>query len=331
MFRSFLLNGVVFIWAAAASFVLADPISFLQLQQEIPLPGGISRFDDQAFDPSTGTLYIAHMGDGQIIVFNTKTAKVDATLSGYPGVTGLLYVPELHHLYASVPRRHQVAVIDTVRLREISLISAGHFPDGMTYIPDLHQIYVSDELGGEETVIDVVQNKRIATITMGGEVGRTCYDAKSRRIFANVQTLNELDVIDPQTRKIVLHYSIQGGKHPHGLYLDTISRLAFIGCDGDSKMIVMDMDGFQEIGVSDVGKDPDLLAFDPSLGYLYVASESGVVSIFRVRDKKVEKLGDYPVGDKAHSVAVDPKTHFLYFPLRKVNKGPVLRILKPSI
>ncbi len=312
------------------STVFADPPSFLQLQQDIPLSGGTSRFDYQAFDPDTGTLYLAHMGAGQIIVFNTKSGKVDATLAGYPGVTGLLYVSELHRLYASVTQQHQVAVIDTQRLRELARIPAGHFPDAMAYVPDTHEIYVSDEMGGEEAVIDVVHNRRSVSLPLGGEVGNTRYDPDSHMVLVCGQTKNELIVLDPKTRKVANRYPIVGGKHPHGLCLDPNSRLAFLGCDGDEKLVVVDLTNFSETGVSGVGKDPDVLAFDPQLGYLYVASESGVVSIFRVRDRKVEKIGDFPVGTNAHSVELDPQTHFVYFPLRKVNKGPVLRIMKPA-
>jgi DNA-binding beta-propeller fold protein YncE len=270
------------------------------------------------------------MGAGQIIVYNTKTGKVEATLAGYPGVTGLLYVSELHYLYASVTRLHQVAVIDTQRLREVARIPAGHFPDGMAYVPDTHELYVSDEIGGEETVINVVKNIRVASLPVGGKAGNTCYDPNSHLVLVNGQTKNELIAINPQTRKIVNRYPLRVGKHPHGLYVDSNSHLAFIGCAGDAKLAVMDLNSFQETGVSDVGKDPDVLTFDPQLGYLYVASESGVVSLFQVRNRKVEKIGDFPVGRNAHTVAVDPQTHFVYFPLLKVNKGPVLRIMKPA-
>jgi DNA-binding beta-propeller fold protein YncE len=319
-----------FITFGALSLVLADPPSFLRLQSDIPLSGGTSRFDYQTFDPDTDTLYIAHMGAGQIVVYNTRLGKVEATLAGYPGVTGLLVVPELHRLYASVTRQHQVAFINIESLRETARVPAGNFPDGMAYVPETHQLYVSDEMGGEETVIDVEKVKRVASIKMDGEVGNTCYDPTSHMILVNVQSRDELVVIDPKTQKITNRYPIQGGKHPHGLCLDTNSHLAFIGCDGNQKLIVMDLNNFQEIGISDVKKDPDVIAFDPALGYLYVASESGEVSLFRVRDRKVEKFGDFPVGNNAHSVAVDTKTHFVYFPLRKVNKGPILRIMKPA-
>ena len=324
-------SGIFLIGLAALfSTALADPPTFLRLQEDIPLTGGVSRFDYQAFDPQNGTLYIAHMGAGQIIVFNTRQGKVITTLSGVPMVTGLLVLPEMHRLYASVTRQHQVVVFDTLSLKKVAKIPAGNFPDGMAYSPDTRQLFVSDELGGEVTVIDVEKNKRVASIKMGGQVGNVRYDPSHRMILANVQTKNELVVIDPQTRAITRRHPLREGKHPHGLYVESNSKLAFIGCDGDEKLVILDLNNYEEIGISKVGKDPDVIDFDSALGNLYVASESGEVSIFRVRNRKVEKYGDYPVGPKAHSVAVDPQNHFVYFPIEKVGKGPVLRVMKPS-
>lgn len=310
--------------------LFADPPSFLRTEEDVPLTGGVSRFDCQYLDPQSGFLYISHMGAGQIVVFNTRLGKVTATLPGFPGVTGLLVLPQFHRLYASVTRSHQVVVLDTLSQKTVARVPAGHFPDGMAYVPETHEIYVSDELGGEVTVIDVLKNKRTASIKLEGEVGNVRYDPVSGRVFANVQTKNELVAIDPATHKILIHYALQGGRHPHGLWVDSPSHLAFLACSGDGKLVVVDLSGFQETGIANVGKDPDVLAFDGNLGYLYVASESGVVSIFRVRDRKVEKIGDFPVGEKAHSVEVDPKTHLVYFPLSKAGGGPVLRIMKPA-
>jgi hypothetical protein len=41
------------------------------------------------------------------------------------------------------------------------------------------------------------------------------------------------------------------------------------------------------------------------------------------------KIADVMVGDNAHSVAVDPLTHRLFFPLRDVGGKAVMRILAP--
>jgi DNA-binding beta-propeller fold protein YncE len=77
-----------------------------------------------------------------------------------------------------------------------------------------------------------------------------------------------------------------------------------------------------------VGDDADVLAFDPGLGRVYVAAESGTVSVFRVEGRDLVHEGDLRMPN-AHTVAVDPRTHFVYFPLQDVKGGPILRIMAP--
>jgi hypothetical protein len=64
---------------------------------------------------------------------------------------------------------------------------------------------------------------------------------------------------------------------------------------------------------------------------LYVAAESGDITVFDINRKGVVLIGHDHCGDNAHSVAVDPATHRVFFPLMKGPKGkPVLRIMRPS-
>src|SRR5207237_8453871 len=92
---------------------------------------------------------------------------------------------------------------------------------------------------------------------------------------------------------------------------------------------VLDLQKLQLRQVLPIGGDPDVLAFDPALGRLYVAGESGVVAVFAERDGSLGQLGCYRA-PKAHSVAVDPVTHRVYLPLANVSGHPVLRVLVPS-
>ena len=73
-------------------------------------------------------------------------------------------------------------------------------------------------------------------------------------------------------------------------------------------------------------------AFMPGsdLKLLYVACESGGVSIFKADNGKLAKLGDADVGPNSHTVAVDSNTHKAYFPLKNLNGAPVLRIMVRS-
>jgi DNA-binding beta-propeller fold protein YncE len=79
-----------------------------------------------------------------------------------------------------------------------------------------------------------------------------------------------------------------------------------------------------------VGADPDGLAFDAALQRLYVSAESGVITIFDERDRGLQRVGEIMFAPNAHSVAVDPSTHRVYFPLQNINGKPVLRIAVPS-
>jgi hypothetical protein len=72
------------------------------------------------------------------------------------------------------------------------------------------------------------------------------------------------------------------------------------------------------------------VAYDAALGWLYVASESGVLTIFKVEAAGVAKIGEGWVGPNAHSLAIDPATHEIYLPLPDIDHHPVMRVLKPD-
>jgi DNA-binding beta-propeller fold protein YncE len=297
---------------------------------DVPLPGGATRFDYQSFDPKTKMLYLSHMGDGELVVFNTQTRTVTAQLAGFPTVTGVLAVPDLHRVFASVAANHEVAVVDTEALKVVARIPAGKFPDGLAYSPETGKVFVSDERGGKETVIEAKTNRHLSTIEMGGEVGNTQYDAGAHQILANVQTRNQVVVIDPQTEKIVGRHALAGGGSPHGLLIVADKRLAFVACEGDSKLLVVDLDTFEVKQVLTTGEGPDVLAFDPGLERLYVATESDIVSVFQLQGNTLQKLEDLRVAPNAHTISVNPETHEVYLPLKNVNGHPVLRIMKPT-
>jgi DNA-binding beta-propeller fold protein YncE len=326
-------SGLRFTLAALLFLTGAEGVkaqNFLKTIADIPLPGGSTRFDYQSLDTATGRLYLSHMGDGTVVVFDTKANKVVANVTGFPTVTGVLVVPALKSVYASVTRNHEIAVLDTEKLVVTKRIKDGRFPDGLAYSPETRKLFVSDESGGVETVIDTQRNERVNTIQMGGEVGNTHYDPVSHLIYACVQTRNELVEINPETDKITARYHLSGGQHPHGFYIDDEHGKAYIACEGDNKLLVFGMKNHSVENVFPVADGPDVVSFDRDSQLLYVACESGSVSVFRYSNEKLEKIGDSKVGPNSHSVSVDSKTHRAYFPLKNVNGSPVLRIMAPA-
>ena len=135
--------------------------------------------------------------------------------------------------------------------------------------------------------------------------------------LVDVQSRNELAAIDPATNRVIRRVGLSGCDHDHGLYLDPATRRAFVACDGNNRLLVVKADSGQVLQTFGVGDGPDVLAFDPGLHRLYVASENGVDSVFdETLAFRLTELGRAHLADNAHSVAVDPTTHRVYLPIR---------------
>lgn len=298
----------------------------LRVVADIPLPGRPVRFDYQTQDPKSGRLYISHMNDAHVVVFDTRTRQVVGRVAETPGVTGVWVVPELRKLYASVTGRRYVAVIDTDSLTVRAKPGPIGFPDGIAYAPEARRVFVSDESGGGELVIDGATDRVVARVPIGGEAGNTKYDAGSGCILVAVQTLNQIVAIDPVSARVVGRYAPAGADHPHGMYVDAPSRLLFVANQGNATLQVVDLRAMQVTSTVKVGEDPDVIAFDPEWHRLYVATEAGGLWVYRVRERHLVTEGrlDLP---HAHTVSVDPATHLIYLPLQSIEGAPVLRIL----
>src|SRR5881227_764029 len=302
----------------------------LRMVADVPLPGSASRFDYQSLEPASGRLFISHMGAGKLVVFDVHAGRVVGNLDGFPTVTGVLAVPGEHRAYASATGDHTVVVVDDSTFEIVARVPGPRFPDGIAYAPEQRRVFVSDESGRRDFVIDATTNTVVGQIELGGEAGNTQYDAGAHCVIVAVQTANQLAVIDPATATIVRRVTLdQAVRYPHGVYIDAPHRLAFIAGQKSGTLGVLDLRTLQLRQVLPIGSDPDVLAFDPTLGRLYVAAESGVVAAFGERDGSLGQLGWYRA-PKAHSVAVDPATHRVYLPLVDVSGHPVLRVLVPS-
>jgi DNA-binding beta-propeller fold protein YncE len=316
---------------AAAPSPAASPSSssgsILNLKTDVPLPGDPNRFDYQSFDPQSGRLYIAHMDSGQLIVVDTASESVIGTVDNLPAVTGVLAVPDLGSIYAAVTGNHEVVAIDANSLQVTAHLGPIDFPDGLDYSPDNQSIYVSDESGGGELVIDASTNTIVTTIDIGGEAGNTHYDAGSGCVLVAVQDKGLLVAIDPRTNQVADRLELGGDcKGPHGFALDSERRLAFVSCEDNATLLTVDLSSMAVTQSTQVGDHPDVLAFDPGWRRLYVASESGTVDVFDERGNELESVGRVEI-PHAHSVAVDPSTHLVYFPLENIDGQPVLRVM----
>lgn len=301
----------------------------LRTVARVPLSGASVRFDYTSLDPRTNELWISHMDADRLLAFDVRTRKIVRTIVA-PGVHGVIAVPQLGRIFASATDAHQVMTIDARSGAVLARAPAGVYPDGLAYDRIERHVFVSDESGDVETVINA-RGHRIATIALGGDAGNVQYDSRSGHILVDVQTRGELAIIDPRSNRIVRRLELRGCASPHGLFVDSPRRLAFIACDANARLLTLDLRDLRIVGNDGVGDTPDVLAFDSSLHRLYVSAESGDVAVFAEHPHGLKKLGQAMLAPHAHTVAVDPRTHLVYFPLESGSTGkPQLLIMAPS-
>jgi DNA-binding beta-propeller fold protein YncE len=338
-------------FGAAASAADAPPLERLFVHgADFPLGAATDRMDHESLDAATGRLFIAKMGAGRLLVFDTQRNSLLKDMPGFLKITGVLAVVGKHRLYASVPGAGigpsvsvglgmvglsegtvAIAVLDTVTLREIARLPGGVFPDGIAYDTAYDRLFVSDEMGKAVLAFDAAHNRRLARIDVGGEAGNVRCDSKTGQIFVAVQSKDRLAVIDPQTLRLTETHPLPGGRHPHGLIVAPGGGVGYVACDGDERLLTVDLVTGRVLSVLPVGRDPDVLAVDDGLGRLYVASESGLVSTFDISQPTEPKpLGDVFVGDNAHTLAIDTATHRLFFAFGNAGGQAVLRVLTPK-
>jgi DNA-binding beta-propeller fold protein YncE len=315
--------GLSLAWTVSASAAELAPLEFVA---DVPLSGPAVRFDYQSIDPVHNRLYIAHMDADELVVFDTKTRSLLTTLAGFPRIHGVIVVPELNRVYASATGDHKVFAVDAETLKIVGKGGPIHYPDGLAYAPGVKRVFVSDEHGNADAVVDAITGALVKTIPLGGNAGNTIYDPGSGKILVAVSQKNELVMIDPASEAIIGRYSLPGIEEPHGVVLDVSARLAFVAGEGNNKLAVFDLSSMRVLGTYAVGRGPDVLAFDPGLKTLYVAAESGRVAVFQENGNALVLKGTIKM-PHAHTVSVDPQTHFVYFPLQNVNGHPVLRIM----
>jgi DNA-binding beta-propeller fold protein YncE len=324
-------RGGVLVLGTAKALVAGAALAFaaaslpLKTVATVPLPGGPSRLDYASVDSGRHRLYIAHLGGGLVIVFDTKKRRVVKTIPA-PGAHGVLAVPSLGRVYASATDAHELLTIDERTNTVTARAPAGDYPDGIAYDAADRRVYVSDESGGAEIVFSAAGH-RLASVPLGGEAGNVQYDPVSGRMLADVQTRDEVAVISTKTNRVIRRVALPGCDHDHGLLVDAPRRLAFVACDGNARLLTLDLGRMKVIGTASIGASPDVLAFDTSLRRLYVSAESGNVAVFAERGRALYKLGQAFLAPDAHVVAVNSTTHLVYFPLQT---GPRLLIMKPT-
>lgn len=246
-----------------------------------------------------------------------------------PSIHGVVAAPAQHLVFATSTAEKTLALIDDATLQVKSRVPAGEYPNGLAFDPASEKVFVSNNQGRGVAVVDVKTARALPGIDIGGGAGNTQWDAESGHVLAAVHGSPSLVDIDPARSQLAGRIALHDVTTCHGLLVASALRLAFAACRGAAPLLaVVDLRARRQTMTLPLPGGIDVLAFDPGLQRLYTASETGMVAVFAVAvDRSVTEMGRGFLAPSAHTVAVDPATHRVYFPLENVNGRPVLRIM----
>ncbi|OLE63369.1 MAG: hypothetical protein AUG04_05770 [Deltaproteobacteria bacterium 13_1_20CM_2_69_21] len=300
---------------------------------DVPLPGGATRFDYQEIDAAKGQLVVAHMNDNAVLILDLASGAVRKQLPNIDTPRGIAVANDVNTIFVtSMP--NQLVLIDGSALTEITRVATGNAPDGDAWDPDDKIVGVSDQGDG---ALSLIANAGMGTRTqvpLGVETGNVVYDAGRRQFWITAvqpSPPDQLVEVDPNLATVTAMIPLPGCDGAHGLRLHPDGQSAFIACENNSQLARVDLGGMHAVSLGPTGNGPDVLSIDPGLGWLYVAAESGDLTMFDITKAGVALVGHASPGANSHTVAADPATHRLFFPLPAGPNGtPVLRIMRPA-
>ena len=304
----------------------------LLLVADVELPGGATRLDYQDVDPAKKHLVVAHMNDASVLVLNLADGSVARVLPGIPTPRGVAIADDVGRIFVT-SSPSQLVIIDNEALTEIARVATGNAPDGVGYDPVDRIVGVSDQHDGAISLIADAGSGKRSQVPLGSETGNVVFDASRRTFWITVVTAtppDQLIAVDPAGATVTTRIPLPGCKGAHGLRIHPDGRSALVACEGNDALARVDLESAHAIVTAPTGKDPDVLSIDPGTGWLYVAAESGDLTVFDLTQPGLTTVDREHPGDHAHTVAVDPVTHRVFFPLLSGPNGkPVLRIMRP--
>lgn len=304
----------------------------LLLFADVDLPGNAVRFDYQDLDPAKQHLVIAHMNDSSVVVVNLDGSVVKV-IPDIPTARGVAVADDVGRIFVT-SSPNQLVIVDNDTLAEVSRVQTGRSPDGVGWDPTHRIVGVSDQGDGAISLLADSGSGARTQLVLGSETGNVVFDP-DRGIFWITVVVDappdQLVGVDPTAARVTEKIPLPGCQGAHGLRIHPDGKSAFIACEDNDQLLRVNLDGDHAVALGATGAAPDVLSIDAKLGWIYVAAESGDLTVFDLTQPGINLVGrDHP-GSNAHSVAVDPATHRVFFPLVNGPKGtPALRIMQPS-
>jgi DNA-binding beta-propeller fold protein YncE len=275
------------------------------------IAGPDGSWDYASFDPARRRVYVTH-GD-VVIAIDADSGKLDPAFAKGSHLHAAVPVPGTDLLVTTNSGDNSARIISANDGRELASIPTAKDADGAAYDPKTGLVVVICADGGALTLIDPKSMKAVGTITIGDSLEFGQPDGHGL-FYVNVESTNQVAVVDLAARKVLRRYDLTDCKHPTGLAYVTGDRV--ISACGYGGVNILDAASGKIIATLKVGGFPDAVIYDPRRKRALVPSAlTGTLSVIALSGPADNAIIDtIPTQLGARTGTVDPKTGRIYLP-----------------
>src|SRR5580704_7404676 len=284
----------------------------------VNIPGSPG-FGELAF--CKGMLLMTHPGASAVDVFDPVKRRIVAQITGLQSPRGLAIDEAGGKVYVADHGSNSIAVIATDDWKVVDSIGLPGSPDALL-LDGEGKMYWTDADAGSISLLDVHTKQDVARTDVGGTPRDLEFDGTRKLVFATLQDMHQVIVIDPQL-KIVNRFTLNASQ-PTGLVYDPQYHELYVAVR--YAVLAISADTGAEIDRVAAPAGIDRMWLDPDSHTLYAASEG---SLLTLNAKGRLSLGDEILTQvKGDAVAYDAEKHLVLFPGGREGKSKLI-IFRP--
>ncbi len=300
--------GLCFV-AYAGQAAQSNPPLF-RVMQHIAAPAAL--WDYAAVDDDARRLYLGRVGG--VLTLNLETGAVVSALVPSALVHGVLPIDHTGVVMSTNGEANTVTVFEGSSGRILATIAAGKEPDAIIYEPISGLVVTTNEGSHDLTLIDPRRRIAIGKIALPGKPEFPAA-AGHGYIYDNIESRNEIAMINVVQRRVVRTLPLPGCDRPTGLAYDALDDLLISVCHNGVAKFVHAKSGRLAATVA-IGTVPDAVLFDAKRRLVFIpCGVPGWLNVIAVRSASdIHAVQTLITQRGSRTGALDPKTGKIYLP-----------------
>ncbi len=281
--KKYCLLAIVLLMPVVVAAAKAPDSSPLHLIKAIPLPDVKGRIDHMDFDPTTGRLFVAALGNNSVEVMDVTNGSRIQSIDGLNQPQGVLVLPERKLLLVTNAGDGTVRIYDSRTYAPAGATGFSSDADNVRYDREGKLVYVGYGEGAIG-ILDAGHLQQIGDIPLAAHPESFQIESAGKRIFVNIPKTRRIAVLDKNSRSVLTEWTAPNGCSNFPMALDEAGGRLFAGCRNPGRMAVYDTGSGKAITEIPVADDADDIWYDAARRRVYISCGAGVVQVFQRKD-----------------------------------------------